>query len=328
VKFSEFLGNERIGQYFQKAIAGNHLGHAYLFAGPAGLGKSLLARLICKRLLCLQPVGNEPCDVCRSCHKFDSGNHPDFHNFVPDGLYFKIELVRQIIHEASMKPVEASWKTFLLEGIDYMREEAANAFLKVLEEPPGQTIFFLISEASDVLLPTIRSRCQLFSFQPIPINQVKSWLVERGEMSEEQATAFAPYSHGSLSRALTLNADLYREMREKVIATIEASVLSKTYSTLLDATKSISVERTEMVERLLILEEMIRDLLLIKASPDAKLIHQDLAARLKAVAAKWDLDGLRRFYEDLLETREAILKINANIGLQLQALFLPVKLGI
>lgn len=328
MKFAEFLGNDRIVAYFQKAIATNHLGHAYLFAGPAGVGKSLLARLICKRLLCITPVDNEPCGVCRSCHKFETENHPDFHTYAPDGLYFKIDLVREIIHQTSMKPVEASWKTFLLEGVDYMRDEAANAFLKVLEEPPGQTIFFLISEAPDALLSTIRSRCQLFAFQPIPIPQVKSWLVQHGDVDEKQAEAMAPYSHGSLARALTLNAEQYREMREKILATIEAAVLAKTCATLFDAIKGITVDRTDMVERLLIFEEIARDLLLLKASPDALLIHQDLAARLRGLAEKWEQVSLQRFYEDLLETREAITKINANIGLQLQALFLPLKVGV
>ena len=327
MKFSEFLGNERIVSYFQRAIAGGHLGHAYIFSGPAGVGKTLLARLICKALLCRQPTENGPCDVCAACHKFESGNHPDFHSYVPDGLYFKIDLVQNIIHEASMKPMEAHWKTFLLEGVDYMRDVPANAFLKVLEEPPGQTVFFLISEAVDTLLPTIRSRCQQFAFQPIPLDLVKRWLVEKNECTEEQAAALAPYSHGSLARALTLNTDQYREMRERVLAVLEAASGAKTYATLFDAAKSITVDRSEMPERLQLIEEFIRDLLLLKSSAKAKLIHEDLRSRLGALASRWQPGVLQEFYENLLETREAILKINANIGLQMQALLLPVKLS-
>jgi DNA polymerase III subunit delta' len=326
MKFSEFLGNERIVGYFQKAIADGHLGHAYIFSGPAGVGKTLLARLICKTLLCRNPSKDGPCEGCPACHKFESGNHPDFHSYVPDGLYFKIELVRQIIHEASMKPVEASWKTFLLEGVDFMREEAANAFLKVLEEPPGQTVFFLISEAVDALLPTIRSRCQRFSFQPVPTDLIKRWLIERNEYTEEQAAALAPYSHGSLARALTLNADQYREMRERILALLEAASSSKTFATLLDAAKSITVDRSDMPERLQLMEEFIRDLLLLQSSPNSRLIHEDLRQRLTALALRWESAALQTFYENLLETREAILKINANIGLQMQALLLPLKL--
>ncbi len=323
--FKEIFGNERIVNYFQKALGSGHLGHAYLFYGPRGVGKSLLARLICKTLLCLEPAPDGPCDRCVACRKFDSGNHSDFHSYVPDGLYFKIELVREIIHQASMKPVEAKWKTFLLEGVDYMRDEPSNAFLKVLEEPPGQTIFFLISETPDVLLPTIRSRCQAFSFQPLPVNLVQKWLVEKHECTEEEAAALAPYSHGSLSRALTLNADQYREVRDKVFTALEAALLTKSYSVLLDATKGIAVDRTEMAERLLVFEELVRDLMLLKESDRAALIHQDLQRKLQNLAAAVDRSTLQTFYEDLLETREAILKINANIGLSLQALLLPLR---
>jgi len=328
MKFKEILGNERIVNYFQKALGSGHLGHAYLFYGARGVGKNLLARVICKTLLCLEPSPEGPCDRCSACRKFDSGNHPDFHSYVPEGLYFKIDLVREIIHQVSMKPVEAKWKTFLLEGVDYMRDEASNAFLKILEEPPGQTIFFLISETPDVLLPTIRSRCQSFSFQPLPVNLVKQWLVEKNEYSEDEAAALAPYSHGSLARALTLNADQYRDIRDKVFTALEAALLAKSYSVLLDATKGIAVDRAEMAERLSILEELVRDLMLLKESDRATLIHQDLQGKLRTLSNAADRSTLQTFYEDLLETREAILKINANIGLSLQALLLPLRMKV
>jgi len=325
MNFKEILGNERIVNYFRKAMGSGRLGHAYLFYGPRGVGKSLLARLICKALLCLDPSPEGPCGRCSACHKFDSGNHSDFHSYVPEGLYFKIELVREIIHQASMKPVEARWKTFLLEGVDYMRDEPSNAFLKVLEEPPGQTIFFLISETPDVLLPTIRSRCQSFSFQPLPAKLVQQWLVEKNDCTEEEAAAIAPYSHGSLARALTLNADQYRDVRDKVFTALEAALLAKSYSVLLDATKGITVDRAEIAERLSILEELVRDLMLLKESDHANLIHRDLLVKLRPLTAALGRSTLQAFYEDLLETREAILKINANIGLSLQALLLPLK---
>src|SRR5262249_5428509 len=125
MKFTDFAGNERIVEHFKKALERKQLGHAYLFSGPAGTGKSTLARLICKTLWCKKPGPTGPDNECASCHKFDSGNHSDFHYFEPDGLYFKIDLVRQIIHQASLRPVESQWKTFVLEGADLMRDEAA-----------------------------------------------------------------------------------------------------------------------------------------------------------------------------------------------------------
>lgn len=325
MKLSDIAGNKRIVEYFQRALTRGHLGHAYLFSGPDGIGKTTLARLLCKTLLCRNPTEEGPCEACVSCAKFESGNHPDFHPFEADGLYFKIDLVRQIIHHASLKPVESAWKTFLLQDVDYMRDEGANAFLKVLEEPPGQTIFFLISERSEVLLPTIRSRCQSFEFQPLQPAEIKKWLVDNKKATEQEAAYLSLSTHGSLGKALDVNPQQYQEMRDKVLLAFETAILPKTYYTLVDAIRAMTVDRTEMVERLLILEELTRDLVLLKSGGDATLIHEDARKRLVVMAENVDSRLLDEFYDKLLQAREAILKINANIGLSLQSLLLPFK---
>ena len=325
MKLSEIAGNKRIVDYFARALARRQLGHAYLFSGPQGVGKTTLARLLCKTLLCKNPSDNGPCDVCAACHKFESGNHADFHSFGADGLYFKIEQIRQIIHLTSLKPVESDWKTFLLEDVDFMRDEAANAFLKVLEEPPGQTIFFLISERSEVLLPTIRSRCQNFEFQPLPPDEIQRWLVQNQKATEEEAAHLSLSTHGSLGKALDVNPEQYLEMRDRVLVALESALLPKTYFTLIDAIRAITVDRAEMVERLLVLEELLRDLMLLKTSPSAKLVHEDVRKRLTGAAETVDVKSIHEFYEKFLQIREAILKINANISLSLQSLLVPLK---
>jgi DNA polymerase-3 subunit delta' len=324
LKFNEFSGNERVVAYFKKAIARDALAHAFLFSGMDGVGKATLARLICKTLLCRNPGTGAPCDACAACHKFDSGNHPDFHPYVPDGLYFKIEEVRNLIHQVSLKPVESRYKTFVLERADTMREEAANALLKVLEEPPGATLIFLITETSEALLPTIRSRCLHFPFQPLPPQELERRLLEQGH-SPQEARAQARFSHGSLGRALTLNVEQYAEMRDRVLLALEGALGGKTYYGLMDAVKGITVERVDMPERLLVLEELSRDLLVLKTSPETRLIHEDARQRLEAFAEGASTSALLEFYENLLQYREAILKINANIGLSLQALLLPLR---
>jgi DNA polymerase-3 subunit delta' len=326
MKFSEFAGNERIVDYFKKAIQQKNLAHAYLFSGPEGIGKSTLAMIISKALLCPNRTEDGPCEKCAACHKFESGNHADFHYFIPEGLYFKIDEVRRIIHEVSLRPVESAWKVFILERVDYMRDEAANALLKVLEEPPGQAIFFLITEVAEVLLPTVRSRCQNFAFQPLAPEDVAKLLVDRMEYSSDEAAGLARFSHGSPGRALSLNLEQYSDIRDRVLAALEAALAPRTYYNLMDAVRAISVERTEMGERFLMLEELTRDLILLRMSDRASLVHQDAADRLRSLASKVQLNSLVEFYENLLETREAVMKVNANIGLSLQALFLPLRL--
>ncbi len=325
MKFSDFVGNDRIVRYFQKAISGDHLGHAYLFSGTEGIGKRTLSYLICKALLCKNPTPDGPCDVCASCHKFESGNHGDFHPFVPEGLYFKIELVRQMIHDASLKPVESRWKTFVLENVETLRDEASNALLKVLEEPPGQSIFFLVTQTPDVLLPTIRSRCQHFMLHPVDRELMEKWLVEKMEYSRQEAAQIAPFSHGSLGRALTLNADQYVKVRDKVLGALEAAILPGSYFQLVDAIKGVTVERSEMAERLLILEELVRDLIVLKASQGSRLIHAEARESLSRLSSRVSGAALQKLYAELLEVRESVLKINANVSLALHALLLPLR---
>lgn len=324
MKFSEFSGNERVISYFKKAIKRGALAHAFLFSGIDGVGKATLARTVCKTLLCPNHTEDGPCEVCPSCHKFDSGNHADFHWYIPEGLYFKIEEVRGLIHQVSLKPVESRYKTFVLERADTMRDEASNALLKVLEEPPGETVIFLITETPEALLPTIRSRCQHFPFQPLPPADLERWLTRLGHSAQE-AAAQARFSHGSLGRALTLNVEQYAEMRDRVVLALESSLEKKSYYALMDSVKGITVDRVDMPERLLVMEELVRDLMVLKTSSSTRLVHEDARARLEPLAAAAPLSTLSDFYERLLNQREAILKINANIGLTLQALLLPLK---
>jgi DNA polymerase III subunit delta' len=326
MKFSEFKGNERIVEYFKKAVESQNLAHAYLFSGPEGVGKSTLAMAISKALLCPNRTKDGACEKCAACHKFDSENHADFHHFVPEGLYFKIDEVRRIIHEVSLRPIESRWKVFLLERVDYMRDEPSNALLKVLEEPPGDAVFILITEVAEVLLPTVRSRCQQFSFQPLAVDDVAELLVEKMEFKPKEAAELAQFSHGSPGRALNLSAKQGSDIRDRVLATLEAALAPRSYFNLIDAVRAITVERTEMGERFLMLEELTRDLILLKMSDDAKLIHQDAKDRLTPLAERVSMSSLVQFYEKLLETREAVMKVNANIGLSLQALFLPLRL--
>jgi len=326
MNFTQFKGNERVVGYFKKAIGSQNLAHAYLFSGPEGVGKSTLAMAISKALLCPNRTEDGACEECAACHKFDSENHADFHHFIPEGLYFRIDEVRRIIHEVSLRPIESHWKVFLLERVDYMREEAANALLKVLEEPPGDAVFILITEVAEVLLPTVRSRCQHFAFQPLSTDDLTNLLIDRMEFKPKEAAELARFSHGSPGRALSLNAQQYGDIRDRVLATLEAALAPRTYYNLIDAVRAITVDRTEMGERFLMLEELTRDLILLKMSDNAKLIHHDAKDRLTPLAERVGMSSLVQFYEKLLETREAVMKVNANIGLSLQALFLPLRL--
>ena len=142
-------------------FAAARLGHAYIFTGLHAMEQALaLAQVI----NCVAPQAGQPCGACPSCKKVAEGCHPDIRVFSPDKDAHRLEAMRRLQAEAYLQSYEGGKKLFILESAELLLEEAANNLLKVLEEPPEDTVFILVCADWDKLLPTIRSRCQLFTF--------------------------------------------------------------------------------------------------------------------------------------------------------------------
>ena len=141
--------------------AAGRLGHAYIFTGRQALTQALA---LAQALTCAAPREGQPCGVCPSCKKVTEGCHPDIHLLSPEKDAHRIGAMRRVQAEAYLESYEGGKKLFILESAELLLEEAANNLLKVLEEPPEDTVFVLVCADWDKLLPTIRSRCQLFNF--------------------------------------------------------------------------------------------------------------------------------------------------------------------
>ncbi len=160
------------------------LAHAYLFTGPAGVGKRLFAVELAKALLCenASEANLQACDRCPSCVQVEAGTHPDFFTAVrpPEALEFPIALMRELCQGFSLKSARGRGKVILLDDADDLNEEAANCFLKTLEEPPPRSVLILIGSTPDRQLPTIVSRCQVIRFAPLPAELVEELLQAQG----------------------------------------------------------------------------------------------------------------------------------------------------
>lgn len=157
-------------QRLQQARAGNRIGHAWLLAGPAGLGKSAFAAALAHSLLCERPdASGTPCRQCRSCHLVAVGNHPDLQRIAPEeeGKPIRVDAIRDCSERSTLTAQLAGHKVVIIEPADAMNLAAANSLLKTLEEPSPQTTLLLVSAAPHRLPPTIRSRCQRLDF-PLP----------------------------------------------------------------------------------------------------------------------------------------------------------------
>jgi len=181
--------------------------HALLFAGPEGIGKRSFARRLAQALLC--PAANaelEPCETCPSCRQVRAGTHPDLREVgrPEDRHELPIAVIRALCHDLALKPISGHRKVAILDDADAMNAEAANAFLKTLEEPPEGTTLILISTASGRLLETIRSRCRIVRFEPLGVEDLVAVLRDRAGIETAEAHTLAARASGSVARALAL----------------------------------------------------------------------------------------------------------------------------
>lgn len=224
MQLSEVRHQERAVSILRRALRSGRTHHAYLFEGPAGVGKELAARALAAQLLCeddQRAADADACGRCPACRVFAAGNHPDFHlihrglhKLHPEpkirrqkGLFLVIDVVRHfLIEPATMKPTQGRRRVFVIRDAERMNDEAQNALLKTLEEPPGTACLILVTSSADRLLPTIRSRCQRIPFGLLPTTFVARELQSRAGLDPTDARALAGLADGRLGVALQWHA--------------------------------------------------------------------------------------------------------------------------
>ncbi|MCK5271159.1 MAG: AAA family ATPase [Sedimentisphaerales bacterium] len=204
----------------QRALRGQRVPHSYIFHGPEGVGKSLLARQWAKLLLCPQPVRlneiDDCCDQCHDCRMVEADTHPDLHIINRDLARFTsqkrtrqlvnlpIDVIREfVIKPAGVVPNRGRARVFIIEESETMNPASQNALLKTLEEPPPETFLILITSHPERFLPTVRSRCQSVRFGPLPYTFISEKLTAAG-VPAEQVRYWADFCNGRLGPALEL----------------------------------------------------------------------------------------------------------------------------
>jgi len=170
-KFSEIIGQEHIVQTLTNAIKEGIFSHAYLFYGPRGSGKTTIARLLAKAINCENRKGYEPCNKCSACEEINSGRAIDLIE-IDAASNRGIEEIRQIKEGAKFPPTRLKYKVFIIDEAHQLSRDAANALLKILEEPPSHVVFVLATTEVQKMIPTIISRCQRFDFYRLTAKQI------------------------------------------------------------------------------------------------------------------------------------------------------------
>ena len=309
------VGQDRIKGFLTAALRSGRVPHALLFHGPQGVGKHAAALAMAQAFLCRQdPLG---CGECSRCRRAAAFIHPDLKAIFPapknlnekderaildqwssdpycrhdpwSSATISIERIRGLRHDAGMRSFEGGASVILIAQADRMRPEAANALLKILEEPPANTFFVLLSDRPNVLLPTVVSRCQQVRFDPLPEAVMASALVAERSLGQPQAQIVARLACGSFRRALELLEEDIQARRERAVELLRQSLRNE-------------YDQVEYVEQLLETEDpnSLRELLVLVTLwlRDA-MLWQALGEGATGLANEDSLDMLQRFVEAL-----------------------------
>jgi DNA polymerase III subunit delta' len=257
-----------LGQPYATRVLGSALkagrpASAYLFFGPSGCGKKTAANALAQALFCELKTG-EGCGDCSACRRVMGNKHPDYFVFAPQANSFKVEQVRDLLKEASMRPFEAPRRVMVLDKVELMSPEAANALLKVLEEPNASLVFVLVTTGRARILPTIASRCQALRFGPLPEKVLVGLLMDDKGLDEKTARSLAGLSGGSIRIAMRLSGEVGKEFKDLAEGFLEAAAL-RSQVALLNWAHLAAAEKKRLDEILELVSAYLRELWIEKS---------------------------------------------------------------
>jgi DNA polymerase-3 subunit delta' len=357
----EIVGQDEAVRLLDREMASGKMSHAYLLWGPRGSGKMTLAKRLALAANCIRSATqaealgepesdqNTPlwyCGECPNCEKILKGVHPDFCVVAPEGDAIKIGQIREMKWRIALKPNEASIKTWIIDDADRMTEEAQNCLLKVLEEPPGDSLIILLSEDPGMMLPTISSRCHEARLNAVGIEELAEWAEAKFDLEPERAKLLAVLSHGLPGRVATLvRDDEYFKVRDRIISTVREVALCGDGSKALAASEDLldqlkkayahaangggSPEASEISSPMGACDLMagwFRDLFVLSITGDESLIiNLDHIMDIREGAGKGKPSLFSRWAVKAMQTAQA-LRSSANPRLAMDDLFLNLAL--
>lgn len=299
--WEEIYGQENAVAYLRSMLNSGEIPHALLFTGPRGVGKFTTALVLAAALLC--PSGDV--DDCPSCRRVRARVHPDLHLLEPEGMSIRVERVRELESALNRKAVEGGRRVAVVDEAQSMTPEAANAFLKTLEEPLPGTHLILVSESRENLLPTVVSRCREVRFASLGFRELEDYLVEREGLEREEARAMARRAGGIFGRAVTWarhpEAAAYWRRGVECAASLRHLTLREALGTMEDCRRGLHHLRMEeggedLEAYLSALDRRSADRL--RKRREEELSRRDKRAR--RLAAHDFLDGMASFYRDIM----------------------------
>ncbi len=319
--FKEIVEQDRVKQQLLTAIEKDMVSHAYLFLGEEGIGKYTMAKAFAEALLCSD--SEKGCGRCSSCKSVSKGTHPDLLELGLDEheTSLKISQIRQMITQLSVKPYQSERRIAIIRGGDRMTTEAQNALLKSLEEPERFNIFIITANDAEGILQTIRSRCQVLTFEPISPQGIRQVLTAKGYTDQDELETALYDSEGSIGKALE-----FFENRDLEALKIEAldvfyAILRGDICKIFDFAEKISKDKRDSLEVLTFLIVWFHDMALVLTETDfPKTPYQGKQEQFAAVLSPERNDRIVKVLFELMD----YLDYNVNLRLQWESAMLKI----
>lgn len=304
--FENIKGQQFAKKYLSNSLKSNMISHAYMFEGPIGVGKDTLARELSRILLEMENLFNSP----------------DYIEITPDGNSIKIAQIRKMQSDILVKPYK-SYKIYVFDQAEKMTVEAQNALLKTLEEPPKYAIIILITNNKESLLDTIKSRCEIIKFTPIPMADIANYLVKTG-VDEKRASLLANFSRGSMQKAIELSeSEDFYIMREEIQKYIE-TFLSGDLIDIMEIQNSVEKYKDQIINVLDLMINYFRDIIMVKENIDnSMIINLDKLVFIKNMSKKITYSQLSKIIDIIEETKNK-LRSNCNFNISIQVMTLNI----
>lgn len=304
--FEKIRGQRFAKKYLSNSIKSNMISHAYMFEGPSGVGKNTMARELATTLLEMENLFNSP----------------DYIEITPDGNSIKIAQIRKLQSDILVKPYK-SYKIYVIDEAQKMTVEAQNALLKTLEEPPKYAIIILITNNKESLLETIKSRCEIIKFTPIPLVEVADYLTQIG-VDKNRASLLANFSRGSMQKAIELSeSEDFHIMRDEVQKYVE-TFLTGSMLDIMDIQSSIEKYKDNITNVLDLLVNYFRDIMMVKENVDSSMIiNLDRLVFIKNMSTKITYSQLSKIIDIIEETKNK-LRSNCNFNISIQVMTLNI----
>ncbi|EQF92448.1 DNA polymerase III, delta subunit [Clostridioides difficile 840] len=298
--FENIIGQDFAKKYLTNSIKKNKLNNAYMFEGMDGIGKKKFADELSKLLLDYENLENSP----------------DYVLIKPDGNSIKIAQIRNLQSDIVIRP-HKDYKIYIINNAEKMTVEAQNALLKTLEEPPNYAIIILVTNNKESLLETIKSRCDIIKFSPIPIEDLKRYLINTG-IEEERAQLLAIFSRGSIENALNLSqSSEFSMMREDIQQYIQI-MLDKNIVEILNIPNNMEKYRGKIIALLDMMINYFRDIILLKENVNKNmLINVDKLVFIQNMNGKISYSQLSKII-DIIEDAKSKIKSNCNFNISIQ----------